>query len=70
MTDDSPAHNIEGELQGRLVLLPVCLEPPKGFEILDLTGPGGANVRERLKEGARLSAFAALLYSWPGTLSD
>jgi hypothetical protein len=61
MTDDSPAHNVEGEFQGRLVLLPVCLEPPKGFEIIDLTGPGGASVRE--KEEAGLSAFAAVRYS-------
>jgi hypothetical protein len=68
MTDDWPAHNVEGELQRRLVLLPVCLEPPKGFAILDLTGPGGANVRE--KEEAGLPAFAAVLYSRPGTPSD
>ena len=49
MTADSPALIAEGEFQGRLVLLPVCLEPPKGFAILDLTRPGGASVRE--KEG-------------------
>jgi hypothetical protein len=51
MTADAPALIIEGEFQGRLVLLPVCLEPPKGFEIIDLTGPGGANVREKQSMG-------------------
>jgi hypothetical protein len=68
MTDDAPALIVEEEFQGRLVLLPVCLEPPKGFEIIDLTGPGGACGRS--KEWAGRPAFAAVLYSWPGTLSD
>jgi hypothetical protein len=68
MNNDSPAVIVEREFQGWLVLLPVCLEPPKGFEIIDLTGPGAASVRE--KEEAGLWAFAAVRYSWPGTPSD
>jgi hypothetical protein len=50
MTDDSPALIVEGEFQGRLVLLHGCLEPPQGFEateILDLTGLGGASLWEK-----------------------
>jgi hypothetical protein len=50
MTDDSPALIVEREFQGRLVLLHGCLEPPEDVEpteVIDLTGPGGASVREK-----------------------
>ena len=50
MTDDAPVLIVEEEFQGRLVLLHVCLEPPEEgepTEVIDLTGPGGAGIREK-----------------------
>jgi hypothetical protein len=41
---------VEGRFRGREVLLHVCLEPPAGAEpteVIDLTGPGGARVRDK-----------------------
>jgi hypothetical protein len=45
-----PEVTIEGRFQGKAVLLHVCLEPPEdteATEILDLTEPGNATVREK-----------------------
>lgn len=47
---DPPELTFEGKFRERSVLLHVCLEPPEGVEateILDLTGPGEAKVREK-----------------------
>ena len=41
---------VEGKFRGKELLLHVCLEPPEDVEaseIIDLTGPGGASVREK-----------------------
>jgi hypothetical protein len=41
---------VEGKFRGQEVFLHVCLEPPEGVEateIIDLTEPGGASVREK-----------------------
>jgi hypothetical protein len=50
MANDPPELVVERQFQGRLVRLPVCLEPPEEgepTEVLDLTGPGGAAIREK-----------------------
>ncbi len=47
---DPPELVLEGRFRGRAVVLHVCLEPPEGVgatEVIDLTGPGGASIRER-----------------------
>jgi hypothetical protein len=47
---DPPELTFEGKFRGRAVLLHVCLEPPEeveATEIIDLTGPGDAKVREK-----------------------
>jgi hypothetical protein len=64
MTDHSPALLVDGEFQGRLVLLHGCLEPPQGFEateIFDLTGLGG-RASGRRNERPSCSAVEAALY--------
>src|SRR5262249_22820096 len=41
---------VEGQFRGQEVCLHICLEPPEGVtatEIIDLTEPGGASVREK-----------------------
>jgi hypothetical protein len=41
---------LEGTFRGKAVLLHVCLGPPpdvEATEILDLTGPGGASIRDK-----------------------
>jgi hypothetical protein len=41
---------VEGKFRGQEVFLHLCLEPPEGVEateIIDLTEPGGASVREK-----------------------
>jgi hypothetical protein len=41
---------VEGRFRGREVVLHVCLGPPEGVgatEVIDLTGPAGATVREK-----------------------
>jgi hypothetical protein len=47
---DPPKLTFEGKFHGRAVLLHVYLEPPEkvdATEIIDLTGPGDAKVREK-----------------------
>jgi hypothetical protein len=50
MTEEPPELVIEGKFRGRDVLLHVYLEPPEGTEaseVIDLTGPGGASIRDK-----------------------
>jgi len=50
MGQEPPKLFVEGKFRGQEVLLHVCLEPPEGVEateIIDLTTPGGASVREK-----------------------
>jgi hypothetical protein len=47
---DPPELTVQGKFRGRAVLLHVCLEPPEeveATEIIDLTGPGDATIREK-----------------------
>jgi hypothetical protein len=47
---DPPELVLEGRFRGRAVLLHVCLEPPEeaeATEVIDLTGPGGAVIRDK-----------------------
>ena len=50
-TEHDPSElTLEGKFRGRALLLRVCLEPPEeveATEIIDLTGPGEAKVREK-----------------------
>lgn len=50
MADDPPELVVEGTFRGQQVVLHVCLEPPEDVEpteVIDLTGPGGAGIREK-----------------------
>jgi hypothetical protein len=50
MADDPPEIVLEGKFRGQELVLHVYLEPPEGVEpteIVDLTAPGGARVREK-----------------------
>jgi hypothetical protein len=45
-----PELAVEGKFRSKELVLHVCLEPPEGVEateIIDLTTPGGASVREK-----------------------
>jgi hypothetical protein len=47
---DPPELVVDGLFRGQVVLLHLCLEPPEqveATEVIDLTGPGGASVREK-----------------------
>jgi hypothetical protein len=48
--NDPPEIVLEGTFEGKELVLHVCLEPPKDAEpteIIDLTSPDGASVREK-----------------------
>jgi hypothetical protein len=50
MEDDPPQIVVEGKFREKALVLHVCLEPPEDVEpteIIDLTTPGGASVREK-----------------------
>jgi hypothetical protein len=50
MEQAPPEIVVEGKFRGKELLLHVCLEPPQDVEaseIIDLTGPEGASVREK-----------------------
>jgi hypothetical protein len=50
LRQEPPELVVEGKFRSKELVLHVCLEPPEGAEateIIDLTTPGGASVREK-----------------------